>query len=122
MSRSSPVRETSATTYRAVQDSGLLSRRRSQVYGALYVHGPCTINELYKKMFKVNNVQANLHARMGELREMGVVAEVHERPCSVTGQTVIEWMTTDNMATKPKKKTEAGMKCAFCDGTGRIFE
>lgn len=110
------VRRTSESTFRAVTESGMLSQRRAQVYEALYSYGPCTINELYKKMSWVNNVQANLHARMGELRDMGVVAEVGERVCSVTGQTVIEWQTTDQLPGKLKKSTKS--KCPHCKGRG----
>lgn len=86
-----PVRETSIEAFQQIESFGLLSKRRFEVYRALFEHGPCTINELYAKV-KVResyNVQVNFHARMGELRHLGVVKEVRTRPCTVTGQRVI---------------------------------
>lgn len=113
------VRETSIETYHRIVDSGLLSRRRMEVYSGLYQHGPCTINELYRKIGGSKmNVQANLHARMNELRELGVVAETRTRPCEVTGERVIEWQTTDSLPRIAAKPTK--IKCTACGGRGYI--
>jgi hypothetical protein len=119
------VRQTSITAYNQIKEEGLLSERRWQVYDTLFNHGPCTANELAKHFEKMNfllpgNVNLNIVTRLGELRNMGVVSELKERPCRVTGMTVIEWDVTDRLPIKleqPKK-----IKCKTCNGRGYIME
>lgn len=102
------VRETSYAAYCEIRDKGLLSERRFQVYEQLYLHGPCTTNELFhRSTLKLpSNSNVNISARLGELRDMGVVTEIRQRPCSITGMLVIEWGVTDKLPQKfkPTKK------------------
>lgn len=113
------VRRTSLETLRDIEASGLLSVRRMQVYKALFEYGPCTANELFKKWkFTSHVTQQNIHPRLGELREVGVVDEITERPCEVTGRTAIVWDVNDKLPTKfDKPKIH---KCKACNGTGVI--
>lgn len=115
------VRPTSIQTYREIRDSGLLSKRRWEVYDALYEHGPCTANELFKK-WKVRSfvTQQNIHPRLGELRELGVVAELEKRRCEVTGREAYVWITTDDMPVKFEKPKL--YKCTHCKGKGTFTE
>lgn len=92
------VRETSREVLRQIEDEGLLSEKRARVYKALFKHGPCTANELYRKSdLKVKTTQANIHPRLGELRSMGVVTEVSERKCLITNRTAIVWDVTKKL-------------------------
>ena len=96
------VRRTSIDTYNQIISEDLLSRRRREVYSALYEWGPCTANELFhamksKGLCSSRNQQANLTPRLGELRELGCVREVDEVTCPITGRIVIRWETTDNL-------------------------
>ncbi len=118
------VRRNSIRVYHEIEAEGLLSKRRWEVYSALFKHGPCTANELYRQMkaeghVSVKNQQANLTPRLGELRELGCVYEVRKRPCNVTGRKeVIEFDVTDRRPEKPWKP--AKHKCPHCDGKGFV--
>lgn len=100
------IRQTSISTYHNIRDNGLLSKRRWQVYRSLFQHGPCTANELGKHLVKgfPENVNLNVVTRLGELRDRGVAVEVRERPCAVTGETVIEWDVTKELPKGVLKK------------------
>jgi len=85
------VRRTSIVAYNTIKDNGLLSARRWEAYDALYRYGPGTTTEIG------NSAGIEKHAlqkRISELVQLGVANEVRERPCSVTGHTVIEYDVT----------------------------
>ena len=100
------VRDTSIAAYNAIKNNGMLSRRRWQVYNWLYQYGPCTHNELFRHVVrgdkKLSN--ANISARLNELRERGVASEVGQRPCSISGHTVIVWDVTSKLPVEPLKR------------------
>lgn len=102
------VRETSIEAYNTIRDQGMLSRRRWQTYDGLYKHGPCTGNELIKKIINEDSgyhafrTQTNILTRLGELRDMGCVKELGETTCSITKMKVILWDVTGVL---PKKLT-----------------
>jgi DNA-binding transcriptional ArsR family regulator len=116
------VRDTSRDAYYQIRDEGLLSRRRLQVYEALRDAGPCTANELYTFMKNTGqtttkNQQTNLTPRLGELRDLGVVSEVREKSCDVTGRIVIEW-EVNYQALPVKIQKPHKHKCLSCNGKG----
>lgn len=104
------IRNTSAESFKAIRESGVLSLRRLQVYEILFDHGPMTGSELALRFQKLHGSrtpnQANVVTRLGELRDMGVAEEIRTRRCSVTGMNVIEWDLNDRLP-KPLKKTGA---------------
>lgn len=112
-------------TYQAIRDSGLLSRRRWQVYYVLYMYGPMTGGEVfraYQDTFGINApTNSNVTTRLGELRESGVVKELGTKICDVSGQNVILWATTDNLPKKLVKEDRvkriawAGYNFSFSD-------
>lgn len=114
------IRQTSIHAYNAIKENGMLSRRRWQVYDSLFRHGPLTGSELMLKIRNDHNVpiatNTNVTTRLGELRSMGVVYEIRERDCSITGQKVIEWDVTDRLPAKLEKPKR--IKCAHCNGRG----
>jgi hypothetical protein len=113
------MRRTSIETYNKIAANGLLSQRRWEVYDALYAHGPCTSSELFQKMGdSQSHVFGNIRARLNELRDLGVADELRERPCLITGQTVIEWDVTDRLPVKLEKPHRE--KCRQCAGKGYI--
>lgn len=93
------TRSTSAAVFREMEDNGLLSARRWEAYKILYEHGPLTSNEVfgYAKLHGNVNYRHNTNARMTELRELGVAAEVGVKLCSVTEREVILWDVTDQL-------------------------
>ena len=68
------IRQTSIEAYHKIRKDGLLSMRRWETYDALYRCGPKTAAELACLMpgYKSQSVGANVHARLCELREMGI--------------------------------------------------
>lgn len=93
------VRQTSAEAYHTIQANGLLSKRRWEIYDALYRHGPKTGSELFKclTLYGENPTHSNIVTRLGELRDLGVAAEVGKKECEVSGMRVILWDVTDNL-------------------------
>lgn len=104
-------RRTSSESYRIIQESGVLSKRRWQAYQLLFDHGPMTGNEL-SHLARV----PGLWKRCSELHQMGLVVQVCERPCQITGMKAIVWDVTTNLPTdiiKPERH-----RCETCDGKG----
>jgi len=95
-------RRTSVAAYTKIKDQGLLSTRRFQAYEALYHHGPLTAAECWKKCpgAQIDSIRP----RMAELRDLGVIVEVGEKECSVTGMRAILWDVTEALPKKLDKK------------------
>jgi len=88
------TRQTSIDCYNQIKSEGLLSNMRFRVYSALLSMGkPSTTREVYSTM----NVIKQEATRFTELRKLGVIYEVQNRKCTVTGRTSIEWDLTDRL-------------------------
>ena len=86
------TRQTSIDCYKQIKRDGSLSRMRFKVYEALLLMGkPSTTREVYETM----NVIKQEATRFTELRKLGVIYEVQNRKCTITGRTSIEWDLTD---------------------------
>ncbi len=101
------VRKTSAEAYRKISESGLLSAARWQVYDVAYQAGPLTANQVAKILEERGNtlatVRKNTHARLTELRDLGVIEEQGTVICPVTGMRVIQWDVTGKLPQEPVK-------------------
>lgn len=116
------VRQTSIDAYHEIKESGLLSKRRMEVYDWLFHNGPATGNEVFQGM--VNNkmiTNANITTRLGELRDMGVAYEVGVVKCPVTGKSVIQWDVTGSLPNKVEKKATNYEK-GFQDGYNKALK
>jgi hypothetical protein len=103
------TRKTSIEAYHEIKASGLLSKRRFEVYDALFHYGPMTQMETFVKLKHLS--QHTVTPRFAELRKMGVIEEVGERACTVTGINVIAWDVTSSLPTQlPKGKTKTKIK------------
>jgi hypothetical protein len=91
---------TSAATYQAIKDSGLVGELQLQVLKALAVNGPLTSGELAE--FHIKSARVSVSPRLAELKNQGAVAEKGKRPCRVTGRECVEWDLTGNL---PRKLT-----------------
>lgn len=90
------TRQTSIDCFNQIKAEGLLSKQRLEVYFALLKMGkPSTTREVYATM----NVPKQEATRFTELRNLGVIYEVKNRKCSITGRTAIEWDLTDKLPT-----------------------
>lgn len=95
------IRKTSIETYHQIEAEGLLSKMRFEVYAALFDHGPASSGEL--AIHIEGTSRNNVATRMTELRNAGVVEEVGEKVCTVTGRNVITWDVTGNLPKKVDK-------------------
>lgn len=76
---------TSIESYKILKDRGLLAPKQLEVYRLLAKKGSATVNELtYGTSRAYHKTQTNFHARINELRKMGIVKVVGKRPCAVT--------------------------------------
>tara|TARA_R110002153_G_scaffold218036_1_gene370519 strand:- start:7906 stop:8319 length:414 start_codon:yes stop_codon:yes gene_type:complete len=99
------TRQTSIDCYNQIKKDGSLSKMRFKVYSALLSMGkPSTTREVYETM----NVLKQEATRFTELRKLGVIYEVRNRKCTITGRTSIEWDLTDKLPLNIKiyKKTK----------------
>ena len=116
------ARRTSLEAWRAINQNGLLSKRRLEVYNVVFDFGPLTSAEAFRILNQNKPMGAitSSRARFTELRDAGVFYEVRERFCNATGRLAIEWDVTENLPIKKKKRKR--IKCAHCDGRGFNFE
>ena len=97
------TRQTSIDCYNQIKQEGLLSKMRFKVYSALLSMGkPSTTREVYETM----DVVKQEATRFTELRKLGVIYEVQNRKCTITGRTSIEWDLTDRLPVTLKKSNK----------------
>lgn len=95
------TRRTSAAVYHQIESEGLLSRVRFLVYEILYHRGPLTAAEVWQR---TGESRVTISPRFAELLDRGVIYEVRERRCAVTGREVIEWDVTSNLPVESSKE------------------
>jgi len=100
------ARQTSIDCYNQIKQEGLLTKRRLEVYEAIFKNAPCTSSEAMINRLNSSNVLSQSRARFTELRELGVIYEKDVRPCRITGRNVIEWDLTDRLPVDIKKSNK----------------
>jgi len=101
------VRKTSIATYIDIERSGLLSKKRLEVFRILHDEGPLTgaqVSKIHGETYGANTVSETVRNRITELYEYGVVEEAGKGPCPITGREVIIWQVSGRMPVKPPKK------------------
>ncbi len=91
------TRQTSIDCYNQIKAQGVLSKRRLEVYEAIFKNAPCTTNEALKDIYSGSH---GVGSRTSELRDLGVIYEKGIRKCNVTGRNVIEWDLTNKLPIK----------------------
>lgn len=95
------TRNTSIEAYHKIKDEGLLTEARFSVYDILFERGPMTAGELFQWSQRRHEghtvVKGSICARLTELRELGVAAEIGKRQCGLTGHTAIVWDVTERL-------------------------
>jgi len=113
-----PVRQTSIETYRKIESDGLLSKRRFEVYSMLFDSGPLTANEIvrHSKQHYPNTNPSSFHARLSELKRLGVAVEVGTKQDPVSGNRCYIWDVTDKLPIKIERefKLPKHPKCPTC--------
>ena len=115
------IRQTSIDCYNEIKNNGLLSKRRLEVYEAIFKNAPCTTNEALKDIYSGSH---GVGSRTTELRELGVIYEKQTRKCNVTGRVVIEWDLTDNLPKdiKPKANAKQQRKDKAIDALRELYK
>mgnify|MGYP003676302566 CR=1 FL=1 len=115
------ARQTSIDCYNEIKRNGSLSKMRFEVYSALLSMGkPSTTREVYETM----NVLKQEATRFTELRKLGVIYEVQNRKCTITGRTSIEWGLTDKLPVdfKSSNKTKQQKKNAALNSLRELYK
>ena len=99
------TRKTSIECFNKIKQEGLLSKRRFEVYEALYTSAPCTSSEAIRNAKTTFGV-FGVSSRFTELRDLGVIYEKGEKQCTITGRNVIEWDLTDKLPVNFKNKNK----------------
>jgi len=99
------TRKTSIECFNKIKQEGLLSKRRFEVYEALYTSAPCTSSEAIRNAKTTFGV-FGVSSRFTELRDLGVIYEKGEKKCNITGRNVIEWDLTNRLPINFKKKSK----------------
>jgi len=84
------IRPTSLKTYHEIKEEGLLPRRRFEVYSYVFLNGPCTAGQIEQGLFN-----KSAHKRTSELRRQGMLQELGEISCPITGRSAILWEVVD---------------------------
>ena len=114
------ARETSIQAYNEIKASGLLSKRRWQVYDIVFRHGPLTgiqVIQIYQTEYDTILDSGSIKTRLSELRERGVLEELGETACPVTGNNVILWGVTDSLPQEVTKSMTSKEKIIFLKAT-----
>lgn len=94
MDRTRIVRRTSFECYKELVRNKVLSTMRRDVYQWLYDNGPATRNEIAHAIHMIPN---NCSTRLKEMADRGIVREVGEDKCKITGKNVLLYDVTDAM-------------------------
>lgn len=116
------IRQTSIDCYHQIKAEGLLTKRRLEVYEAIYNSAPCTSAEAMRGRINSTNVLSQSRARFTELRELGVIYEKGEKKCSVTGRKAILWDLTDKLPIKTKLLNNTNKKRRIDDALNALRE
>lgn len=115
------TRQTSIDVFNKIKESGLLSRKRLEVYSVLFEHGPLTgaqVTSIMRQKGFISTVSETVRNRITELHKMKAVDIVKTVKCPITSQTVIQWDVSNKLPVKITNDKK--VKCHNCDGKGFI--
>lgn len=122
------TRKTSREAFDAIQRGGLLTKLKLRVYAQLFAFGPLTAGECAKVLIQATNGRTQIDSirpRFAQLKALGVIEEVGERICNVTGHKAILWDVTGNLPVKPapvkamnEEQLAACLYEAYCGAVG----
>lgn len=101
------TRATSREAYHELIASGALVGKQARVLGAIVDHGPGTSGEIIADAKLGANINL-FRARFTELLAKGLIREVGQRVCKVSGRVGLVWEATDR--TTPLKSATASPK------------
>lgn len=108
------MKKTSIETYKKIIASGLLSKRRREVYDFVYHNEPCTIRSVVHQIG--GGEWQSYSPRFSELEKMGVIEVVGETKSHKSGQQVSLYATTGKfpkLIKSKKKRKENGFEQVY---------
>lgn len=112
------MRRTSIDAYNKIKNTGLLSKRRFEVYDFIFNHGPATARQAWQAICP-HLATGGITPRFSELKQLGVIIEVGKIVDEVSNQEVYLWDVTESLPSDlPKKEktirvTKTGLLAAF---------
>lgn len=106
------TRPTSWAAYNHLVASGGLPERQAEIYDIVWHHGPGTSAEIAQRAGR-EWTQSDTRSRWSELVKKGVLQEVGERSCQVTGYEKIVYEVTDRVMPLDIDRQEASMEEAL---------
>ena len=99
------ISQNSIDAYHTIINNGLLSKRRTEVYKLIALHGAQTQNEVFRRALvdNPNTLQNSFNPRFAELERLGVISVVGSKKDEVSGMTCSLWESTGNLPSKVKK-------------------
>ena len=93
------MRHTSFEAYNILHTNGFLTGLQAKVYNVLFNNGPLTQGEVWNE-YLPDYQRHSVDPRFAELKKMGVIATVGERPCRFSGVKGLVWDVTDHIPTE----------------------
>jgi hypothetical protein len=87
------IKRTSQLAYEGLVASGQLKGKCMRILSVLTEGGPATSGEVIEQFSDVKNVNAE-RGRFTELQARGLIRQIGERPCKVSGRLCIVWAPT----------------------------
>lgn len=107
------TRETSIAAYTEMRESGVLGGIRLNVVKILSQYGPLTQAEVSERTG--NKIQRSVTPRFAELKKMGVIEEVGEKICPISGAETYIWDLTGRQPKVPTKREKIEEAIARCE-------
>jgi hypothetical protein len=100
------MRHTSIEVYNQIKREGLLEKFRWKVYETVFHNGPMTQNECWRAIVKENGPtnKPSVTPQFAPLTRMGVIHEIGERNCNVSGRNCLIYDVTNRLPQKIEKK------------------
>lgn len=105
------MRQTSLEAYRLAESSGLLSKRRLEVFKDICENGPCSMNSTWRRIAP-NSANGSITTRFSELERMELIVQVGLELDKHSGMKVALWDVTG----KSPKKLEVNRATGFTLG------
>jgi hypothetical protein len=91
------IKRTSRLAYEGLVASGQLKGKCQRILSVLTEGGPATSGEVIDEIIQRDHVTLNVNAERGrftELQARGLIRQIGERPCKISGRLCIVWAPT----------------------------
>lgn len=109
------MKQTSIDAYYKVMESGLLSKRRKQVYEFIFQNGPVSMHHTWRSIAP-HLATGGISTRFSELERMGLICASGYEMDIISKQRVVLWEITDQdyVPKLEQKKVEYIYACESC--------